>query len=90
MFQWQNWILHHFANREQCVQAYEASGEARGRQKTEDSEALFKLQSPDRLLFPEPLSDGKSMGSSGLGAVVMEVAGAHDLDFVCIFWSEEA
>eukprot|EP00439_Symbiodinium_sp_Y106_P031532 s5663_g3.t2 len=28
VFQWQNWILHHFANREQCVQAYEASGEA--------------------------------------------------------------
>ena len=48
------------------------------------------MQSPERLLFPEPLSDGKSMGSSGLGAVVMEVAGAHDLDLVCIFWSEEA
>ncbi|CAE6971242.1 Ufd1l [Symbiodinium natans] len=28
VFQWQNWILHHFAKREQCVQAYEASGEA--------------------------------------------------------------
>lgn len=28
IFQWQNWVLHHFTDREQCVQAYEASGEA--------------------------------------------------------------
>ncbi|CAJ1337945.1 unnamed protein product [Effrenium voratum] len=28
VFQWQNWILHHFADREQCAHAYEASGEA--------------------------------------------------------------
>jgi len=28
VFQWQNWVLHNFADREQCAQAYEASGEA--------------------------------------------------------------
>lgn len=28
LFQWQNWVLHHFSDREQCIQAYEASGEA--------------------------------------------------------------
>ena len=88
VFQWQNWILHHFANREQCVQAYEASGEALERKKNRRlrSLALFTVHSPgpDRLLFLEPLSDGKSMASSGLGAVVMEVAGVHDSDFhVC-------
>jgi hypothetical protein len=30
LFQWDNWVLHNFKTREQCVQAYTASGEASG------------------------------------------------------------